>query len=204
MQLRADVTPTTIIGNNTIVHIIVFCQCELFSSRAVQKYCLKQKWSKVKILIHYFILIRLPAPHPENINRIEILTNGFWQMTKVRLPIRTSWVNWRFFAIQDIEGDIQQSCIFTCFCFLLFFFFLFNNILPLLFLFIEDVGNMAVRVSSPLCGWHDLWQTLDGEVWGSLSCKQHTKVSSMLLTLSSISYSLSRYCVSVTRVCMQC
>lgn len=42
-QLSADVTKTTIIGNRMMVLIIVFCQCELFSSRAVEKNCLTTK-----------------------------------------------------------------------------------------------------------------------------------------------------------------
>ena len=73
------------------------------------------------------------------------------------------------------------------FCFLLFFLPLIDAISSL-FQLPVDVGNMAVRVSSPLCGGDYLRETLDGEVRGSLSCEQHTKVRTMLYTTSCTSY----------------
>ena len=61
------------------------------------------------------------------------------------------------------EGEIYNNHAYLL-VFAFFYFFSFSLITPFLFQFIEDVGNMAVRISSPLCGWHDLWQTLDGKV----------------------------------------
>jgi hypothetical protein len=46
--------------------------------------------------------------------------------------------------------------------------------LILLFFLFVDAGFVALRVSSFIGCWYDIWQALDGKIWTTMPCKQHS------------------------------
>lgn len=44
----------------------------------------------------------------------------------------------------------------------------------LLFFLFVDASVVAFRVSSSIGCWYDIWQALDGQIWTTMPCKQHS------------------------------